>query len=81
MILAALKESKIVATIPSSWKTCLSFMSSFGMTENYIIFMEQPLLINCVKLAQIGIKGKALRDTFEWTPSEKVILLLVDSPL
>jgi len=70
--IAALKDSKIVATISSSWKTYLSACSSFVMTENYIIFEEMPLLINCVKLAQIGMKSKSIRDTFEWTPSEKV---------
>lgn len=69
---AALKEAKVIATIPSSWKTCMSYFHTFAMTENYIVFMEQPLLINCMKLAQIGIKGKALKDTFEWTPAEKV---------
>lgn len=70
--ISALKSSKVIATIQSSWKTCLSFISSFAMTENYVIFMESPLLINCVKLAQLQIKHFALRDTFEWTPSEKV---------
>ena len=68
----ALKNAKIFTTISSSWKTCVSYFHSFAMTKNYIIFMEQPMLINCVKLAQMGIKGKALRDAFEWTPSEKV---------
>ncbi|OXA57763.1 hypothetical protein Fcan01_07859 [Folsomia candida] len=74
----ALKSSKVIATIQSSWKTCLSFISSFAMTENYVIFMESPLLINCVKLAQLQIKHFALRDTFEWTPSEKNRFIVVE---
>lgn len=37
LIFSALKGSKVIATIPSSWKTCLSFINSFAMTENYVI--------------------------------------------
>jgi hypothetical protein len=37
-----------------------------------VIFIEQPLLINCVKLAQIGIKSKSLGEALEWDPAEKV---------
>lgn len=75
-IFPALKSSKVISTITATWKTCLSFISSFALTENWLIFMESPLLINCVKLAQIGIKGKSLSETFEWTPTEKVKQLL-----
>ncbi|CAL8110496.1 unnamed protein product [Orchesella dallaii] len=74
----ALKEAKVVATISSTWKTCMSYFHTFAMTENYIIFVEQPLLINCMKLAQIGIKGKALKDTFEWTPTEKNRIYIIE---
>lgn len=45
------------------------------MTENYIVLIEQPLLMNVVKLADSKMKGKAIRDVMEWCPSEKVCLL------
>lgn len=34
--------------------------------------IEQPLLINFVKLADVKLKAKAIVDILEWSPSEKV---------
>ncbi|XP_076053437.1 beta,beta-carotene 15,15'-dioxygenase-like [Oratosquilla oratoria] len=64
--------SKVIGTIPSSWKTCFSYHHSFGMTENYLIFLEQPMLINTVKIATSQVKGKSLHDCLDWCPEEKV---------
>ena len=37
-----LSNASIVATIPSRMTTCFSYYHSFGLTENYLIMIEQP---------------------------------------
>jgi carotenoid cleavage dioxygenase-like enzyme len=42
----AFSEPKIVATFPSRWKMSHSYYHSFGITENYFVFVEYPLIAN-----------------------------------
>ena len=39
-------NSQLIATVPSSHKMGLSYFHSFGITENYIVFLEQSLKLN-----------------------------------
>ncbi|GFT31527.1 beta,beta-carotene 9',10'-oxygenase, partial [Nephila pilipes] len=61
----------IHSTISSSYKTSLGYYHSFGLSENYILLVEQPLLINTLKMAVSGIVGYCLRDLLEWYPKQK----------
>jgi hypothetical protein len=45
------------------------------MTENFIVMIEQPLLMNIMKLADCKLKAKAVREIMEWCPEEKVAKL------
>lgn len=67
-----LERSSILTTISSNWTTCIAYYHSFGITKNYIIFIELPLLVNGFKLATCTPKGRPLKDCFEWHPNEKV---------
>ena len=40
------------------------------MTENYIVFAEQPLVVNGFKLATCTPKGKPLTDCLEWNDKQ-----------
>ncbi|OTF82067.1 Retinal pigment epithelial membrane protein-like protein, partial [Euroglyphus maynei] len=66
-----LEQSKILTTIGSRWTTCIAYYHSFGITENFIIFIELPLLVNGFKLATCTPKGRPLKDCFEWQPNER----------
>ncbi|KAF7492405.1 Beta, beta-carotene 15, 15'-dioxygenase [Sarcoptes scabiei] len=66
-----LERSSILTTISSNWTTCIAYYHSFGITKNYIIFIELPLLVNGFKLATCTPKGRPLKDCFEWHPNEK----------
>jgi hypothetical protein len=68
----ALKKAAILVTIPSSWKTNMSYYHSFGMSENYIVFIEQPLIINSMKLVTSQVKGRCMQDCMTWSPEEQV---------
>jgi carotenoid cleavage dioxygenase-like enzyme len=42
------------------------------MSENYLVFIEQPLILNTMKLVTTQVKGKSLRDCMTWSPKELV---------
>lgn len=71
-------NTRCIATIPSSWKASYSYVHSFAITENYLIFLEAPLLINALKLATSQVKGRALNDCLEWHPQEMVKFIVVN---
>ena len=50
---------------------CLFF--SFGMTENYFVFLEQPMYINVMKLLVNKLRGQPMiKGLFEYDSEEKV---------
>ena len=71
-----MKKSEVFATIYPSWNTYVSYYHSFAMTDNYIVMIEQPLLMSIIQLAESKLTGKGMRDTMEWTPTERVGNLL-----
>ena len=46
--------------------------NSFGLTENYIVFMEQPLKIELRKFPVLTLLGKPFSAMMNWNPSENV---------
>jgi hypothetical protein len=55
-------SSKTLCTIPSRWSTSVGFFHSFGLSANYIIFIEQPYAISLSQAAKALIKGNAFKD-------------------
>ena len=46
---------------------------SFGMTENYFVFLEQPMYVNVMRLLLNNVCGKPMiKDVFEYDSEEKV---------
>ncbi|XP_054716397.1 beta,beta-carotene 15,15'-dioxygenase-like [Uloborus diversus] len=72
------ERSSILTTISSNHKTSFSYYHSFGLTEHYVLFLEQPLLVNTVRMAASGIKGYSLKECFDWCPKEKTRFHLID---
>jgi len=67
-----------VATLSSRMTTCFSYYHSFGITENYLIMIEQPWVANSLKLIGSKLKGYAFKDCLEWHPEEKNVIRIVD---
>lgn len=57
-------------------RRCLPLLPlrSFAMTENYLVLMVNPLLLNTLKMALYGAPGQAM----EWTPSKGVVFYVVE---
>ncbi|XP_006823644.1 carotenoid-cleaving dioxygenase, mitochondrial-like [Saccoglossus kowalevskii] len=60
-----LQKASIVCTIPMSNKHP-SYYHSFGMTDNYFIYVEQPLILNIWKLVIMKIMGYTFADCMEF---------------
>ncbi|XP_071007560.1 retinal Mueller cells isomerohydrolase [Oncorhynchus clarkii lewisi] len=59
-------KSKVLVQIPSSERFKPSYVHSFGMTENYFVFVETPIKINLLKfLTAWSIWGTNYMDCFE----------------
>ena len=71
---------KIVAEIGSSRPYSISYMHSFFMTENYIVFTEQPWIIGDLGLLIYGhiIKGNAIGSTMSWDTTNPLLFNIVE---
>jgi carotenoid cleavage dioxygenase-like enzyme len=65
-------------SIPSRWKKgpC-GLRKSLALTENYIVFIETPLIANLMKVAATHIKNYRMIDWLDWMPNDKVRFYLM----
>jgi len=71
-------EARVLSTVSSSWKSNMSYQHSFSITENYIIILEQPLLMSILKIATSQAKGRSLDQCLDWHPLEKTRFIIID---
>lgn len=70
--------AQVLCSIASTEKMKPSYYHSFGMTENYIIFVEQPLKMKLWKIITSKIRGKAFADGMSWEPQHNTRFHVVD---
>uniref|UniRef100_A0A8C2W0V2 Carotenoid-cleaving dioxygenase, mitochondrial n=3 Tax=Chinchilla lanigera TaxID=34839 RepID=A0A8C2W0V2_CHILA len=70
--------AQVICSIASAEKMKPSYYHSFGMTRNYIIFIEQPLKMNLWKIVTSKIRGRALSDGISWEPQYNTRFHVVD---
>ncbi|KAJ7401259.1 Beta,beta-carotene 9',10'-oxygenase [Pitangus sulphuratus] len=63
-----LEGAKVLCSIPPMDRAKPSYYHSFGMTENYIVFIEQPLKLNLLQIITSKLRGKAICDGISWEP-------------
>ncbi|CAG7827336.1 unnamed protein product [Allacma fusca] len=68
----SLKKLEVIATLPSNRITHSHIHHSFGMSENYLVLVEQPYFLNAKKLLGWVLRGgdAKLNDFSEWDPEE-----------
>lgn len=69
-----LQGAKIVCGFEPEDSLNPSYYHSFGMTKNYIIFVEQPLKINIMKILTSKLRGKSLGSSINWDPELNTII-------
>ena len=64
-------QRKLIGTLPVQEP---AYMHSFGMTENYVILVEFPLVVNPLRLL---LAGKPFIENYEWKPARGTRFLLM----
>ncbi|KAF6102291.1 beta-carotene oxygenase 2 [Phyllostomus discolor] len=73
-----IQGAKVICSIASTESLKPSYYHSFGMTKNYIIFIEQPVKMNLRKIITSKIRGKAFSDGISWEPQYNTRFHVVD---
>lgn len=69
---------EVVAKIRATKKFSPCYMHSFGITENFFIIIEQPLLMPAFPMKIASILKTSYLDVLKWEPNENTLIHLVD---
>ncbi|XP_056275598.1 beta-carotene 15, 15-dioxygenase 2, like [Pseudoliparis swirei] len=75
---ADLKGARVICSIRASEPRKPSYYHSFVMSENYIVFVEQPIKLDVMKMKLYQIQGKSLNKAMKWEPQYDTIFHLVN---
>ncbi|KAJ7986098.1 hypothetical protein DPEC_G00347280 [Dallia pectoralis] len=74
----ALQKLEQICSIPCRSILFPSYFHSFGMSENYIIFVEQPFKLDIVKLATANFRGITWGSCLKYEKEDITLIHLVD---
>jgi beta,beta-carotene 9',10'-dioxygenase len=66
------RKRRLIAKLPVGQP---AYMHSFGLTDRYVILIDQPLLVNTLRLA---LSSKPFIDNYKWKPDRGTRFLVVD---
>ncbi|XP_075910043.1 beta,beta-carotene 15,15'-dioxygenase [Petromyzon marinus] len=75
---SGLRGLEVLCTVPSRWRFSPSYYHSFGLTPRYLVFIEQPLKLDLVKLATAYFRGANWASCMTWLPDDKSRFYLID---
>nr|XP_015807564.2 beta-carotene oxygenase 2b [Nothobranchius furzeri] len=75
-----LEGTTILCSIPSMEKTKPSYYHSFAMSENYVVFIEQPIKMDLLKIATCKLTRKSIKDGISWDPKLNTIFHVIHKP-
>ncbi|KAK5869038.1 hypothetical protein PBY51_010001 [Eleginops maclovinus] len=67
----------VLCSIPSVEKSQPSYYHSFAMSENYVVFIEQPIKMDLLKIVTGKLTGKSISDSIYWDPKLNTIFHLI----
>ncbi|XP_060719086.1 carotenoid-cleaving dioxygenase, mitochondrial-like isoform X2 [Tachysurus vachellii] len=73
-----LQGAKVLCSISPAEKNKPSYYHSFAMSENYVVFIEQPIKIDIMKIVTARMKGKGISDCIYWDPKQETIFHVVN---
>ncbi|CAL8248723.1 unnamed protein product [Merluccius merluccius] len=75
---ADLSGAKVICSIAASEPRKPSYYHSFVMSENYIVFIEQPIKLDLLKFMLYQIQGKSFHKVMTWDPKSDTVFHLVN---
>ncbi|XP_046759776.1 beta,beta-carotene 9',10'-oxygenase isoform X2 [Gallus gallus] len=73
-----LEGAKVLCSIAPTDNMKPSYYHSFGMSENYIIFIEQPIKLNLLRIITSKFRGKPISEGINWEPQYNTRFHVVD---
>ncbi|CAB1458505.1 unnamed protein product [Pleuronectes platessa] len=73
-----LERATVLCSITPDDKSKPSYYHSFAMSENYVVFIEQPIKMNLMTIVTGKLRGKSISDGFSWDPSLNTVFHLID---
>lgn len=73
-----LEGAQVVCSIEPEEKMKPAYYHSFGMSENYVVFVEQPLRLNIMKLMLSKIQGKSFSGSMSWEPEQNTVFHVIN---
>lgn len=73
-----LQGAKVLCSIVPTNKSHPSYYHSFAMSENYVVFIEQPIKMDLLKIVTCKLRGKALSEGIYWDPKQETVFHLID---
>ncbi|XP_077988270.1 carotenoid-cleaving dioxygenase, mitochondrial-like [Glandiceps talaboti] len=61
-----LAGARIICSIPARNMGAPSYYHSFGISDNYIVFLEQPLVISVLKILTYKLRGVPMTDSMDY---------------
>ncbi|XP_076022021.1 beta,beta-carotene 15,15'-dioxygenase [Genypterus blacodes] len=74
----ALGELEIVGSLPMRSSLNPAYFHSFGMTENYIVFVEQPFKLDILRLATAYFRGVNWGSCLKYDKGDPTLLHLIN---
>ncbi|KAM4631221.1 beta,beta-carotene 15,15'-dioxygenase [Polymixia lowei] len=74
----AMKNVEVISTVPCRSLLSPSYYHSFGMTDNYFIFIEQPFKLDILKMATAYMRGVSWASCLKYCPDENTLIHLID---
>ena len=71
-------EAEIIGQLEAKSKLHPSYFHSFGLTENFIVFIEQSMTMNMKKLLAMNLLNIPIVECFDWWPQQKTFIHLID---
>uniref|UniRef100_G1PR13 Beta-carotene oxygenase 1 n=1 Tax=Myotis lucifugus TaxID=59463 RepID=G1PR13_MYOLU len=73
-----LQHTEVLCSIPSRTLLSPSYYHSFGVTKNYIVFLEQPFKLDILKMATAYIRGVSWASCLAFHREDKTYIHIVD---
>ncbi|XP_076147321.1 beta-carotene oxygenase 2b [Alosa pseudoharengus] len=73
-----LEGARVICSIPSVDKSKPSYYHSFAMTENYVVFIEQPIKMDLLKIITGNLRGKGISEGVYWDSKHDTIFHLIN---
>ena len=71
-------DAKVVVELPVRWKFHPSYMHTFGITENFFIIVEQPLVLSVKSILKTAFNHKPFITCFQSFQDKSVKIHLID---